>query len=87
MIIKGCLDFFEFVEPGLPAALNMDQLSIEGLYSMSSHRRLLAVHIIALTIHVYIFLPFFTGLDPNVGSVLVEITNALFTEGTVPPPH
>lgn len=83
-MIKGCLDFYEFVEPGLPTALNMDQLSIEGLYSMSTHRRLLAAHIIALTVHVYIFVPFFTGLDPAVGSVLVEITNTLFTEG--PPP-
>ena len=76
------MDFFEFVEPGLPAALNMDVLSIEGLYIMSSHRRLLAAHIIALAVHVYIFLPFFTGLDPTVGSVLVEITNSLFTEGS-----
>ena len=62
----------------------MDQLSIEGLYSMSTHRRLLAAHIIALTIHVYIFLPFFAGLDPNVGGVLLEITNSLFTEGFCP---
>lgn len=80
--MKGCLDYFEWLEPGLPAALNMDQLSIEGLYSMSTHRRLLAAHIIALTVHASIFMPFFAGLDPSVGAVLVEITNSLFTEGT-----
>ena len=80
--VKGCLDHFEWIEPGLPATVNMGQLSIEGLYSTSTHRRLLAAHIIALAVQVHIFMPFFAGLDPSVGAVLVEITNSLFTEGT-----
>jgi hypothetical protein len=79
-IIRGCLETFSHIEPGLLTALNTEQLSIEGMYYTSSHRRLLAEHIIALTIQASIFAPFFVGLNPTASKLLVSITDTLYRD-------
>ena len=81
-IIKGCLDIFSPMEPGIVTALNLGQLSIEGLYYSPSHRRILVEHIIALNMHIFIFCPFFPGLDIPVGKLLAGITDRLYTNRT-----
>jgi hypothetical protein len=81
-IIRGCLTIFTPIEPGLINALNNDQISIEGLYFTPSHRRLLAQHIIALNIQVFIYYPFYPGVDRNVGNALVGITDQLYSDRT-----
>jgi hypothetical protein len=79
-IIRGCLETFQFIEPGLVTALNTEQLSIEGMYYTSSHRRLLAEHIIALNIQTSVFDPFFIGLNMEAGKLLVSITDNLYRD-------
>ena len=81
-IIRGCLEIFSPMEPGIVTALNTDQLSIEGLYYTPSHRRILVEHIIALNIHIFIFSPFFPGVDVPVGKLLAGITDQLYTNRT-----
>ena len=81
-IIKGCLDIFSPMEPGIVGALSTNQLSIEGLYYSPSLRRILAEHIIALNMHIFIFSPFFPGVDIAVGKLLVGITDQLYTNRT-----
>jgi len=83
-IIRGCLTIFHPIEPGLITAINSDRLSIEGLYFTPSHRRLLAQHLIALNIQVFIYYPFYPGVDRNVGNALVGITDQLYSDGTSP---
>ena len=78
-IIRGCLDIFSPMEPGIVTALNMDQLSIEGMYYSPTHRRILAEHILALNIHIFIFSPFFPGVEVPVGKLLAGITDHLYT--------
>ena len=79
-IIRGCLETFSLIEPGLLTALNTEQLSIEGMYYTSGHRRLLAEHIIALTIQTSIFDPFFVGLNIEASKLLVSITDKLYRD-------
>lgn len=79
-VIRGCLDVFRPIEQGLVAALDADQLSIEGLYFTPSHRRILAEHIIAMNILVLVFYPFYVGLDREVGKILVGITDRLYRD-------
>lgn len=87
-LIRGCLTIFSPLEPGLINALNRDLLSIEGLYFTPSHRRLLAQHIIALNIQVFIYYPFYPGIDRDVGNALVSITDLLYSDRTsVYPPE
>jgi hypothetical protein len=81
-IIKGCLDIFSPMEPGIVTALNVDQLSVEGLYYSPSHRRILAEHIIALNMHIFMFSPFFPGVEIPVGKLLASITDRLYTNRT-----
>ena len=81
-LIHGCLTIFSPLEPGLINALNNDGLSIEGMYLIPSHRRLLAQHIIALNIQVFIYYPFYPGVDRNVGNALVSITDQLYSDRT-----
>ena len=82
-IIRGCLDVFSPIEQGIVAMLDSDRLSIEGLYFIPAHRRMLAEHIIAMNILVLIFYPFYPGLDVEAGKALVSITDQLYREGIV----
>jgi hypothetical protein len=77
-IIKGCLDIFSPLEPGLVSAINSGLLSVEGLYYTPNHRRSLAAHIIALNIQVFIYYPAYPGIDINVGKILSGITEQLY---------
>ena len=83
-IILGCLTIFHPIEPGLINAISSDRLSIEGLYFTPSHRRLLAQHIIALNIQVFVYYPFYPGVDRNVGNALVGITDQLYSDRISP---
>lgn len=83
-IIRGCLDAFHLIEPGLVTALDTEQVSIEGMFYTSSHRRLLAEHIIALNLQNSIFMPFFVGLNIEAGKSLVSITDTLYRDRNYP---
>ena len=80
MSIKHHLEEFVSVEQNLLGAFNSGVLSIEGLYLISPHRRLLVEHIIALNIHTSIFLPFYVGLHNNTSHRLRIITDGLYQD-------
>ena len=80
MTIRQCLETFSPIENGLTTALHAQSLSIDGLFWVPTHRRMLTEHIIALHIIIFLFYPFYVGLDPEVGKVLVDITDHLYRD-------
>jgi hypothetical protein len=76
--IVGCLDVFSPIDPGLVALFSTGRLTIEGLYHTPSFRRLIAEHILALNLHLFVFVPFYPGIESNVDKLLAGITDQLF---------
>ena len=82
--IKGCLDIFSLLDSALVTAIDSNRIRIADLFYSSSRRCSVVSYITALAIHVFVFFPFYPGVEMNLGQALHGLTEDLFRNRIFP---
>ena len=80
-VVTRFLEQFRALEPRIITSIEEGRFTLDQVYNTPPFRQTLVEHLIALAFQVFVFFPFYPGLDMHACQILNNLTDDLYQNG------